>query len=305
MTLGGKLALCGLVLTLIGAGILAASGPVPRSPAALQGRPAAGVVGLGILLLVLGCFVYVLEPAFEAQAASHVSPATVRTSLAMLVAAVATANLISLPLLLAQRRPIGAGGSPGGSLGPLGLTYLVAGSEIPIIAVVWLRLVLPGAMSWRQLGLRLRPLGEHAWRGLTGGIALFLTAAVVGAVLTRFGVHQNQFERFQGVEHAPLGLFLLALAAGCLLAPFAEELFFRGYVFQTFSERYGRIWSYLFSAGLFAVVHANLAAAVPIFVLGLMLAYIFQRSGSIVPGIIAHGLNNAISFVLLYSGITG
>jgi membrane protease YdiL (CAAX protease family) len=151
--------------------------------------------------------------------------------------------------------------------------------------------------------LRWQPLLDYVQRGLLGGVALFIAAAAVGAVLTRIGVHQNQFERFEGIEGAPLPLFLVAVAAGCLLAPFAEELFFRGYVFQTFSERYHPAWAYAFSAGLFAVVHANLAAAAPIFVLGLMLAYIFKSSGSIIPGAIAHGVNNAISFWLLYTGL--
>jgi uncharacterized protein len=178
-------------------------------------------------------------------------------------------------------------------------------------------------MTWRDLGLRLsRPLDEASdphpsplpggegiarliTMGIAGGVALFLAAAVVSALLAAIGVRQNQLERFQGVENAPLPAFLVSVLAGCVLAPFAEELFFRGYLFQTFRIRYGAVWAYVFSAGLFAVVHTNFAAAAPIFVLGLILAYIFQRSGSLIPGMIAHGLNNAIAFVLLYAGVKG
>ena len=82
-------------------------------------------------------------------------------------------------------------------------------------------------------------------------------------------------------------------------------MFFRGYVFRTFARDRGRVWAYTYSAALFSVTHANLSAAVPIFVLGLMLAYIFERSGSLIPGIVAHGVNNAIAFGLLYAGLGG
>ena len=303
VTAGGKLFLAGLAVTAGGAALLIARDGFPKSIAALETNPSAAPLAAGLTMVLVACFVYVLQPALRPAMAASIPFATVRTSLAMLVVALVTANLISLPALL----PLGSGlaGSGSRALGPLRLAFLIAVSEIPIVAIVWLRLVLPGAMSWRALGLRPRPFGEHARHGLIGGVTLFLTAGFVGALLTRVGVRQNQFDRFSGIEGAPAGLFVAAALAGCVLAPFAEELFFRGYIFQTFSGRYGRVWAYVFSAGLFAAVHANVAAAVPIFVLGLMLAYIFERSGSIVPGAIAHGLNNAIAFGLLYAGITG
>lgn len=305
VTAGGKLFLVGLAVTVSGAALMVAKGDLPRTPAALETDPLAGGLAAGLTIAIVACFVYVVQPAVKPAVELQVPYATVRTSLAMLVVATVVANLISFPALLVLGRRIAAAGANGPALGPLGLTYLIVASEIPIIAVVWLRLVRPGGMNWRELGLRLEPFAAHLPRGLAGGAALFLAAGFIGSALTRLGVRQNQFERFSGIEGAPLGLFLLAALAGCLLAPFAEELFFRGYIFQTFSARYGRLWAYLFSAGLFAVVHANLAAAAPIFVLGLMLACIFQQSGSIVPGVIAHGVNNAIAFGLLYRGITG
>jgi uncharacterized protein len=305
VTAGGKLFLAGLAITLAGGGLLAARGGLSGGLAGVQANPAAGLIATGVALAVLGCAVYVAQPALDTGLARRVPFATMRTSLAMLVLAVAAANIVSLPVLAFRGRGLAVGGPGEDSLGPLGLALLIAASELPIIGVVWLRIVLPGCLSWRSLGLSLRPAGQHLGTGVAGGVALFFAAGIVGALLTRLGVRQNQFERFAGIEGAPLGLFVVAVLAGSVLAPFAEELFFRGYIFQTFRDRYGAWWAYLFSAGLFAAVHANLAAAAPIFVLGLMLAYIFQRSGSIVPGIIAHGVNNAIAFCLLYSGIRG
>jgi membrane protease YdiL (CAAX protease family) len=300
MTAGGKLSLAGAAVAAAGAGLLLARGELPSGLREVERNPHAGLLLAGTVILALGCALYVLQPSFDRELARQLPFATIRTSLAMLAVAVAAANVLALPVVLLHAGPGGAS-----SLGALGLTFLIVTSELPIAGVVALRLVLPGCLSWRDLGLRARPVGEHVVRGLTGGVGLFLTAAVVGLLLTRLGVRQNQFERFEGIQGAPLGLFLLAALAGCAVAPLAEELFFRGYVFHTFRQRYGAPWAYLYSAGLFAAVHANLAAAAPIFVLGLLLAYIFETSGSILPGAIAHGVNNAISFWLLYSGFRG
>lgn len=305
MTAGGKLFLVGLAVAAAGAALLASQGVMPASPATLVDKPAAAPLAAGLVIMTAACFAYVLQPVIKPVLAERVSAATIRTSLAMLVVATVVANVISVPALLSLGRGFGPAEAGQPALGPLGLAYLIVASEIPIVGVVWLRLVFTGALTWQELGLRLEPISDHVRRGLVGGVTLFLASGVVGGVLTRFGVHQNQFERFSGIERAPFGLFLLAAAAGCVLAPLAEELFFRGYIFQTFSARYGRPWAYVFSAGLFATVHANLAAAAPIFVLGLLLAFIFEQSHSIIPGVIAHGVNNAIAFALLYSGITG
>ena len=54
---------------------------------------------------------------------------------------------------------------------------------------------------------------------------------------------------------------------------------------------------------LFAVVHLNLPAILPILVMAVTLAFLYDRTQSIVPGIVAHGLNNAVALVLVYSRV--
>jgi len=306
VTAGGKVFLAGLVTAGAGAVLLVSRGALPTSPEALRTHSgAAGLLAAGVVLAALGCFVYVLQPAVDSEWTRRVPFATVRTSLAMIVVAVGVATLLSLPVLIRSPLAVGAGGSSAPGLGALGLAYITAASEIPLAGVVWLRLVRPRCVTWAELGVWRGPLLQHVGTGLVGGVLLFTVAGVSSALLSRAGLHQNQIDRFRGIEGAPLGFFILALLAGSVLAPLAEELFFRGYVFRSFLDRHGPWWAYLFSAALFAVVHANLAAAVPIFLLGFILADIFRRSGSIVPGAIAHGINNAISFALLYAGFRG
>ncbi|HUZ78746.1 MAG TPA: CPBP family intramembrane glutamic endopeptidase [Chloroflexota bacterium] len=296
MTAGGKIVLVGTALALAGAilGVAQASrGGLPHLQAASLGHDPLLAVGLGILLT--GIFVYVFQPAFDFALAQR-SSATIRAVVAMLVVIVTLASVLTLPYALIQ-------GPRAAQPGAAGLVLLVAASDIPILFLVWVRILRPGVVRWGTLGLSRQHLALRCGQGLAGGAAVFLASALASAAVSRFGVEQNQYQRFTGVVGAPAGWFVVTLLAGCVLVPFAEELFFRGYIFRTFLERRGPLWGYLFSAGLFALAHTNVAALLPIFIIGLLLAWIFQRTGSLLPGMIAHGINNAIAFSVLYYGI--
>ncbi len=89
--------------------------------------------------------------------------------------------------------------------------------------------------------------------------------------------------------------------AAVVLAPLVEEMFFRGFLFPAFRQRYGWVKALLLSSGLFALAHGDPAAFIPIFLLGCVLAYVYHRSGSIWPGIILHFLVNAFGLCATYS----
>jgi uncharacterized protein len=96
-----------------------------------------------------------------------------------------------------------------------------------------------------------------------------------------------------------------AIAAGVLLvvvAPFCEELFFRGFFFGGLRQQVPFPVAAGISAVLFGVVHlgeANLIAGLQLTFLGLVLATVYERTGSIWPNIAIHALNNALAFTVL------
>lgn len=89
-----------------------------------------------------------------------------------------------------------------------------------------------------------------------------------------------------------------------MAAPFAEELFFRGFFFQGLRQKYGWNRAALFSSLLFGAAHGQLAALLPTFLLGYVLAFIYQRSNSIWPGIILHFLINSMGMCALLITLT-
>lgn len=97
-----------------------------------------------------------------------------------------------------------------------------------------------------------------------------------------------------------LGLFMI------IAAPIGEELFFRGVVFGTLRRLMGFWPSALLSAAAFGTAHMILAAIPPVFVLGVALAWMYERSGSIRPPIAVHMIHNTLVFLgLLAAQLAG
>ncbi len=90
------------------------------------------------------------------------------------------------------------------------------------------------------------------------------------------------------------------LFAGVIVAPFVEEVFFRGFVFTGLREKYGWIPAALISAGLFALVHLRPISFLPIFLMGLIFAYLYHRTNSIWPGLIMHLATNSLGLGAAY-----
>jgi len=97
-------------------------------------------------------------------------------------------------------------------------------------------------------------------------------------------------------------LLVLSAALTCVIAPIAEEMLFRGYMFTAMRNWRGTLPAALVVGLLFGAVHATSAPAadlVPLGALGFGLCLLYRYSGSLYPGIGAHALNNSIAFASL------
>jgi membrane protease YdiL (CAAX protease family) len=139
----------------------------------------------------------------------------------------------------------------------------------------------------------------HLLTGIGGGILILMLSGILQALLSALGVRQTQLGDFTWIRNLSPGGFGLVLAAGALVAPFTEELFLRGIIFRGYLLAKGPVVAYGMSSALFAVLHLNLPAFLPLFVIGLVLAWLYQRTGSLVPCIVAHGVNNGMAFLVL------
>jgi membrane protease YdiL (CAAX protease family) len=94
------------------------------------------------------------------------------------------------------------------------------------------------------------------------------------------------------------GLRWLTFIVVVLVGPFAEELFFRGFVFAGLLRRFGLPAAVVISSALFAAAHMDMAVAGPAFLAGSVFALVYWRTGTLWPVILAHTVQNAIAFTL-------
>jgi len=100
----------------------------------------------------------------------------------------------------------------------------------------------------------------------------------------------------EGLDRLPAVLSIFFLAV--VVAPICEELVFRGFLFGFLRSRCGAPLAALASSALFAVLHGYSGTGLAlVFVFGLVFAWIYQRSGSLLPGIVAHA---AFNFVVTF-----
>lgn len=92
---------------------------------------------------------------------------------------------------------------------------------------------------------------------------------------------------------------LMQFLALCVMPAIAEELLFRG-AFQGLMRPCGSAAAIFAPALLFGVLHLDLAQGLTAFTCGVFLGWLAERSGSILPGMLLHLVNNALAFLTIY-----
>ena len=125
--------------------------------------------------------------------------------------------------------------------------------------------------------------------GLT--VVLYLAFNVFySAVITE--PHQQDIAK--GFGAIPIQILLIVIAA-----PVSEEVCFRGMLFGGLREKLPRIVAALICGLIFGALHAitGVTAVPPLIVFGFLLALLYERTGSILPGIMLHMLNNIVALL--------
>lgn len=165
---------------------------------------------------------------------------------------------------------------------------------------VWLWVKLRHRLTLAALGLRIRAGDIGA--GILAALLGVGAGAVVNAIVESIANQVSQ-EPVKAPQQLPeinqSAQWFFAGIAVVLIAPIAEELFFRGFMYQAFRRWRGVPQGMLLSAVVFAIAHVSLLIMPAIFALGVILAYLFERRGSLGATIAAHMSYNLIGFIAL------
>ena len=100
-----------------------------------------------------------------------------------------------------------------------------------------------------------------------------------------------------GADDSTLALVAVAVLV-CVMAPIAEELFFRGFCFTALRRWIGLVPGALLTGLIFGGIHAGSADAVflpPLAFLGMALCVLYYRTGSLLPCMVLHAFNNSLA----------
>ena len=108
------------------------------------------------------------------------------------------------------------------------------------------------------------------------------------------GLPAQPLVRLVMTEHAR-SVMAAVVALVVVVAPLTEEVIFRGFLFSALRDKMGRWSAIVLSAALFAMAHMSLSAFVPVFLLGLLLAWVFDHTETLVASMAIHLTHNTAS----------
>lgn len=176
----------------------------------------------------------------------------------------------------------------------LGTAVILLSTQVALLLVTWAFVVRPRALVGVQVPGPDTPGAVRT--GLLWGFVGWFVATIVSAVVV-FGLELIGVEAVPQVAEQALAVIdpWIAILAIVIVAPIAEEAFFRGVVFNAWYREGGRRAAYIGSSLLFGVIHLNLVAFVPIVLLGLILAWVYERTRNILAPIAVHAVFNGIN----------
>jgi len=200
------------------------------------------------------------------------------------VLAIGTGIVLGIPAVI-------AGQEPDGDLTTFGNVGIQLATALGFLMVP---MVLAAQRGAEGIGEILRRLGVRGFRpSAFGWMAATVGAYLVFAIL--YGlliVEPEQEDIAEGFGAVPVQVLLIVL-----LAPISEELCFRGMLYGGLRERLPRVGAALVAGLIFGILHAftGITAVPPLAAFGFLLCLLYEKTGSIVPGILLHMLNNSVA----------
>ena len=156
-----------------------------------------------------------------------------------------------------------------------------------------------------DLGLSCKNFFKNIVYGIAGYLAaiptLILVLVAVMGIVTIFKYQpppQPVLELFVQEKKIPALVYISLFVA--IFGPIAEEIFFRGFMYNAIKAKFGVKKGLFLSSFLFAAFHMHLVGFLPIMLLGLLLAYLYEKTGSLIASITVHIIHNSLMIVLIF-----
>lgn len=155
--------------------------------------------------------------------------------------------------------------------------------------------------SWHHLGFYFKNIFQEIRIGFLSYLAvlpvflgvLFLLLAVLAIIGGEPAPHPLVEVFIEEDQRSPW-VIAYSIFLACVIGPVIEEIFFRGFAYPAFKQAWGKKIASFLTAGVFAWTHNSTFAFIPIFILGWVLAYVYERRGSLIASITLHITHNTL-----------
>lgn len=170
--------------------------------------------------------------------------------------------------------------------------------SIIFMAALYSVVLKPNRQSWKAVGLQSFAPG-HWKRIAVWTILLIVVSIVLVIIMSGFGVGTDNRKTESLQAQLTILNFSIGFISAAIVSPVYEEIFYRGFLYRFFSSRYGIVTGMLLSASIFTLVHIPTFNTLPVnFISGLIFAWIYEKTGSVLPCILMHSFFNGIAIVL-------
>lgn len=189
----------------------------------------------------------------------------------------------------------------------LGNSLYLTTSYLYIFFVVLVFTVVKYGNRLSDLGLKpfnpARALALAVGWWLTLRIVILVYSVVATTIAERFGARPpaELTSRVPELFGSGVAGFLLACLVAVVIGPIVEEIYFRGFIYPAFKRVLGPWPAMILSGAIFGVFHVNPWLIFPTGLMGVVMAYLYEREGSLAAPFFLHALNNLVSVVIVYT----
>jgi uncharacterized protein len=179
----------------------------------------------------------------------------------------------------------------------MGLTIAII-----LFSGVYLIALRPKQLSWSEVGVK--AFNVKDWKIIIIYSVILLVGAVIIVVLTSFIGNSWENSKTEAMQqNATFFTILIAFISAAIISPVYEELFYRGFLYRWLRTRIGFTGALLLSSLIFTIIHIPTYNVMPVnFFSGILFALAYERTNSIWPSVLIHGLTNGIMVLLASLG---
>ncbi|WP_181350778.1 CPBP family intramembrane glutamic endopeptidase [Thalassobacillus sp. CUG 92003] len=163
---------------------------------------------------------------------------------------------------------------------------------------VYLVALKPYLYGWHIVGLR--SFSSRYWKSIIVWTVILITASILILTLMELFHIGLSNDKTDALEANKTWITIsIGFISAAVISPIYEEIFYRGFLYTWFRRKCGVPTGIILSSLIFTVVHIPTYNTLPVnFISGVIFAWAYEKSGSILPGMIIHGAFNGIAIIL-------